>query len=152
VDPGLLLWLLEHTTLTEPQMTLALEQESGMLALAGSADMRTVIERADAGDADARLGVGVYLHRLRSGVASMAAAMDGLDVVVWTGGVGEHASAVRAGATDGLRFLGLGIERGLNEDGSGDRELTAVGATVSSLVVGAREDLEIEREVRLILR
>jgi acetate kinase len=152
VDPGLLLWLLGRTELTEPQMAQALEHESGMLGLAGSADMRAVIERAGGGEQDARLALEVYLHRLRSGIASMAAAMDGLDAVVWTGGVGEHAPAVRAGASEGLRFLGLGIEPDLNEAGSGDRELTAAGATVSSLVVSAREDLEIERQVRLILR
>jgi acetate kinase len=151
VDPGLLLWLLEHSALTQPEMADALEHESGMLGLAGSADMRVVIGRAQLGEVDAQLGLEVYLHRLRSGVASMAAAMDGLDVVVWTGGVGERAPAVRAGATEGLGFLGLGIEQGLNEDGTGDREITAAGATVSSLVVSAREDLEIERQLRLTL-
>jgi acetate kinase len=152
VDPGLLLWLLGRTALTEPQMAQALEHESGMLGLAGSADMHAVIDRAGGGEDDARLGLEVYLHRLRSGIASMAAAMDGLDVVVWTGGVGENAPGVRAGATEGLRFLGLEIERSLNEYGSGDRELSTAGATASSLVVSAREDLEIERQVHLALR
>lgn len=152
VDPGLLLWLLGHTALTEPQMAQALEHESGMLGLAGSADMRAVIDRAGGGEEDARLGLDVYLHRLRSGIASMAASMNGLDVVVWTGGVGENAPGVRAGATEGLHFLGLDIERSLNEYGAGDRELSAAGATASSLVVSAREDLEIERQVHLTLR
>ncbi len=163
VDPGLLLWLLEHTALSESEMAHALEHESGMLALTGSQDMGAIIDRAGAGDQRAALGLDVYLHRLRSGIAAMAGAMNGLDVVVWTGGVGEHAPAVRARATAGLSFLGLAISQAANdagqtgrdptadEAGETDRDLTAPGATVASLLVTAREDLEIDRQVRLIL-
>jgi acetate kinase len=151
VDPGLLLWLLERTKLNEREMAHALEHESGMLGLAGSADMRTVIDAAAGGDADARLALDVYLHRLRAGVAAMAAAMDGLDVVVWTGGVGEHAPAIRAAATDGLGFLGVRVDHDANHSATGDRDLTADGAGVRTLVVTAREDLEIARQVRGVL-
>jgi acetate kinase len=151
VDPGLLLWLLQRTRLTEAQMAHALEYESGMLALAGSSDMRIVLDRADAGDDDATLGLDVYLHRLRSGIAAMAGAMDGLDVLVWTGGVGEHAPEVRSRTSDGLGFLGVHIASERNRTATGDNDITAVGATVSSLVVSAREDLEIARQVAPLL-
>jgi acetate kinase len=147
VDPGLVLWLMEHTELTEERISRALEHESGMLALAGTDDMHTVIQRAGLGDEDARLGLEVYLHRLRSGIAAMASAMDGLDAVVWTGGVGEHAPAIREAASAGLSFLGVRIARDLNQTAAGDSELTAPGAAVRSLVVSAREDLEIARQV-----
>jgi acetate kinase len=152
VDPGLLLWLLERTNLTEQQMAHALEHESGMLALAGSADMRTVIERASTGDEDAQLALDVYIHRLRGGIGAMAAAMDGLDVIVWTGGVGEHAPAIRSLASDGLGFLGVHIDGERNRTATEDCDLTSQGAGVSSVVVGAREDLEIARQVRTVLR
>jgi acetate kinase len=122
-----------------------------MLGLAGSADMRLVVEAAVAGDAQARLGLDVYLHRLRAGVASMAAAMDGLDVLVWTGGVGEHAPYIRAAAADGLGFLGVLVDHEANRAASGDRDLSAEGAAVRTLVIGAREDVEIAREVRRLL-
>jgi acetate kinase len=151
VDPGLLLWLLERTALDEREMAHALEHESGMLGLAGTTDMRTVIESAAAGEANARLALDVYLHRLRAGIAAMAAAMDGLDVVVWTGGVGEHAPAIRAAAADGLGFLGMRVASDLNEAPAGDRDVSARGATVQTLVVTAREDLEIARQVRAVL-
>jgi acetate kinase len=151
VDPGLLLWLLERADLTEGEMARSLEHESGLLALAGTADMRTVVERAARDDEDAQLGLDAYLHRLRSGIAAMAAAMNGVDAVVWTGGVGEHAPAIRAAATEGLSFLGLRIDADRNQATAGDRELTAPGATVRSLVVSAREDLEIARQVRRVL-
>jgi acetate kinase len=150
VDPGLLLWLLEHTDLSERQMARALEYESGMVALAGQADMRTLIQSAQNGDSDARLALDVYLHRLRSGIAAMAAAMNGLDVIVWTGGVGQHAPVIRR-AGDGLGFLGIEIDRAKNQTATGDTELTAPGAKVRTLVVNAREDLEIARQVRRVL-
>jgi acetate kinase len=151
VDPGLLLWLLERTGMRETQMAHALEAESGMLALAGTADMRNVIAQSEAGDPDAMLALDVYLHRLRGAVAAMAAAMNGLDAVVWTGGVGEHAATIRAAATDGLSFLGLRIDADRNSRASTDCNLTAEGATVQTLVVSAREDLEIARQVKHVL-
>jgi len=150
VDPGLVLWLLEHTDLAEQRMARALEYESGMVALAGNADMGAVIQSAEDGDHDAQLALGVYLHRLRAGVAAMAAAMNGLDVIVWTGGVGQRAPVIRA-AGDGLGFLGVEIDHAKNETATGDQELTAPGATVRTLVVSAREDLEIARQVRRVL-
>jgi acetate kinase len=150
VDPGLLLWLLEHTELSEQQMAHALEYESGMAALAGNADMRAVIQGAKDGDRDAQLALGVYLHRLRAGISAMAAAMNGLDVIVWTGGVGQHAPVIRA-AGDGLGFLGIEIDHAKNESATGDTELSAPASTVRTLVVNAREDLEIARQVRRVL-
>lgn len=122
-----------------------------MLALTATADMRLVIAHAKAGDEDAQLGLNVYLHRLSSGIAAMAAAMGGVDVVVWTGGVGEHAPGIRAAASERLSFLGLQIAPDINETATADRDLTAVGAAVKSVVVSAREDLEIARQAREIL-
>jgi acetate kinase len=151
VDPGLLLWLLERTDLDEQQMAHALEHESGMLALAGTADMRAIIGSAANGDSDAGLALEVYLHRLNAGIAAMAAAMNGLDAVVWTGGVGEHAPAIRAAATAGLGFLGLHIDRHKNATADRDLDVSAAGTAVRTLVILAREDLEIARQVRDVL-
>ncbi len=151
VDPGLLLWLLEHTDLSAGEMARALEHDSGLLALAGDGDMRAVLRDDEQGDPRAILALAVYNHRLRAGIAAMAAAMGGLDALVFCGGVGEHAAEVRAGATDSLGFLGVGIEPRRNVDCDGDRDLTAPGARVRTLVVAAREDLEIARQVRLLL-
>jgi acetate kinase len=151
VDPGLLLWLLEHTGLSEHEMADALEHDSGLLALAGTADMRDILRGAGDGDRRATLALAVYEHRLRAGIAAMAAAMGGLEALVFCGGVGEHAPAVRAGAAKGLAFLGVGVDRALNEDDEGDREVTAPGSEVRTLVLEAREDLEIARQVRELL-
>jgi len=160
VDPGLVLWLAEHARIPPAEITAALEQRSGLRGLAGTADMRVVLDAAESGDADATLALDVYLHRLRAGIAAMAAAMGGLDVLVFTGGVGEHAPAIRARAADSLAFLGIAIDAQRNAalapprgDGAAvtDREIGAPDATVRALVVAAREDLEITRQVRAAL-
>jgi acetate kinase len=148
VDPGLLLWLLEREGVGVREMAEALEHDSGLLALAGTADMREVLARADEG---AQLALDVYCHRLRAGIAAMAAALDGLDALVFTGGVGERAPAVRAAAADGLRFLGVALDGGRNDAANGDADVSAAGAPVRTLVVSAREDLEIAAQVRALL-
>ena len=151
VDPGLLLWLLEREALSERELAATLEHESGLLGLAGSADMAEIVTRAERGDADAGLALEVYLHRLRAGIAAMAAALGGIDALAFTGGVGEHAPAVRAGAARGLGFLGVTVEDAANRAGAGDREISAPGARVRSFVITAREDLEMAGQVRRAL-
>jgi len=130
VDPGLLLWLQQHEKLGVDEMAEALEHESGLVGLAGTADMRELLDRDDE---DAQLALGVYIHRLRAGIAAMAASLGGLDALVFTGGVGERAARVRELACAGLQHLGVGTP--------------AVGV----LTVRAREDLEIARQVRALL-
>jgi acetate kinase len=142
VDPGLVLWLLERGRMSEPEMASALEHESGLLGLAGTADMREVVSRSDSA---AVLALDVYVHRLRAGIAAMAASLGGLDALVFTGGVGENSPEVRSRACSRLGFLGVSVEPGLNGSNEGDGP---VGERV--LVVRAREDLEIARQVRQV--
>jgi acetate kinase len=145
VDPGLLLWLLEHKRLTEPELAAMLEHESGLLGLAGTADMRELLMRTDY---DAELALGVFVHRLRAGIAAMTASLRGLDALVFTGGVGEHSAEVRGRACEGLDFLGVRIDEEPNTHHHGDADLSAGDASVRTLVIAAREDLEIARQVR----
>jgi acetate kinase len=153
VDPGLILWLLERSAVSEREMAEALEHASGLLGLAGTADMRLVLERAGAGDAAARLARDVYLHRLRAEIGAMTASLGGLDVLVFTGGVGERAPAVRSSAADGLGFLGVAVDPALNAvaSGSSDVEVSGARASVRTFVIHAREDLEIASSVRRVL-
>jgi acetate kinase len=144
VDPGLVLWLIRNSGLDPDAVNEGLEKHSGLLALAGTSDMKEVLARGGSGPLD------VYLHRLRALVAAMAAAMGGLDQLVFTGGIGEHAAPVRSGAAKGLGFLGIAIDEELNQ-GSGDREIGFPAASVRTLVIAAREDLEIARQVRELL-
>ena len=151
VDPGALLYLERHAGLTEPDLTEALDRKGGLVALAGTGDMREILKRIAAGDDAAELAFDVYVHRLRGLIAAMAAAMNGLDALVFTGGVGENAPPVRAAAVQGLRFLGLDIGPTLNASVKGDAEISPPGASVPTLVVKAHEDIEVAREVRRVL-
>ena len=150
VDPGLLLWLLEHTGCPSASSRTRSSTSPGLVGIAGTADMREVLARADDGDA-ARLALDVYLHRLRAGIAAMAAALGGLDALVFTGGVGERSPSVRELAVDGLGFLGLTIDVQRNRATAGDADVSRSGATAKTLVVVAREDLEIARQARATL-
>ena len=153
VDPGLVLWLEDRAGIPSAELASTLEHRSGLLGLAGTADMREVLAAAAAGEATARLALDVYVHRARAGVASMAAAMGGVEAVVFTGGVGENAPEVRWLVAEGLGFLGMEVESDANEASSPvDRDISAPDAPVRTLVVAAREDLEIAREVRNVLR
>ena len=151
VDPGLVLWLLEHEHLPAGTVARALEHESGLLGLAGTADMGEILKRVGEGDREAALALDVYVHRLRAGIASMAVAMDGLDAVLFTGGVGERAAALRAETAGGLTTLGVALDPHRNADAVTDADVSAGGAAVRSLVIRAREDLQIAREVREVL-
>ena len=151
VDPGLLLWLLERGSMSERGLAEALEHQSGLQGLAGTADMREVIDRADGGDHAAGLALDVYLHRLGGGIAAMAAALGGLDVLAFTGGIGERAAVIRSRAAAGLRFLGVELDEDRNRTGETDLDLSAEGATVRTVVIAAREDLEIATQVRRLL-
>jgi acetate kinase len=151
VDPGLVLWLLEHHAMGEAELAHALENSSGLRGLAGTADMRDVVRGRDAGDDAAVLAFEVYMHRLRAGIAAMAAALHGLDALVFTGGVGEHSAPVREEACSGLGFLGLRLDPVANAAVAGDAEVTAAEGAVRVLVVAAREDLEIAHQVREVL-
>jgi acetate kinase len=149
VDPGLVLWLAER--LGREALARGLERESGLLGLAGTADMREVLARSDAGEQAATLALETYLHRLRGAIAAMAAALGGIDVLAFTGGVGEHAAAVRARAARGIEFLGVSLDDARNAAAAGDADISANGAGVRSVVVTAREDLEIARQTRRVI-
>jgi acetate kinase len=151
VDPGLLLWLEEHVGMPPSELASTLEHRSGLLGLTGMADMRAVLAAEEAGEPEATLAMGVYVHRLRAGVAAMAAAMDGLDCLVFTGGVGEHSPQVRQRAAAGLAFLGVVLDLEANEAASLDQEIGGPGARVRTFVVQAKEDVEIARGVRQVL-
>jgi acetate kinase len=129
VDPGMLLWLLSQAGLDAAACGEALEHRSGLLGLAGVASMRDVLARREDGDARAALAVDVYLHRLRGGIAAMAAALGGVDAIAFTGGVGEHAAEIRDETVAGLGFLG----------------------PFEVVCVRAREDLEMARQARDVL-
>jgi acetate kinase len=149
VDPGLLLWLLERGHAGVGELGEALEKRSGLLGLAGTADLAELLSRDDD---EARLAVDVYLHRLAAGVAAMTASLGGLDVLVFTGGVGENAALVRQRTAGALGYLGVALDPARNATSRPDADVSAARARVRTLVLAAREDLQIATEVTGLLR
>jgi acetate kinase len=164
VDPGLVLWLMRHGGLRVDEVGDGLESQAGLAGLSGtSGDFREVLEGVRRGDERAQLAFDVYVHRLRALVSAMAASLGGLDLLVFTGGVGEHSPELRQAAVEGLGFLGLALDEGANAGARGDAVISGAGGAgrtgraggtgwCAVAVVTAREDVEIARQVRLLLR
>ncbi len=155
IDPGLIMWLADGGRVPLAELADGLEHRSGLAGLADlpgeSGDIRDVAAAAARGAEAARLALAVHAHRLVAGIAMMAAAMNGMDALVFTGGIGEHQPAVRASAAAGLRFLGVAIDQDANAAARSDADISAPGCRVRTLVVTAREDVEIARQVRSLL-
>lgn len=152
VDPGALLWLQRHAGLGWEEMEQALDLRSGLLGLSGVASSpRELYLAADSGHGGAALALAVYLHRLCALVAAMASAARGLDVVVFTGGVGENSTRLRAEAAQRLAWLGVEVDARSNEEATGDAVISPDGRSPAVCVVTAREDLEIAAEARRLL-
>jgi acetate kinase len=152
VDPGLLLWVQRHGAFDADAAEQALETRSGLLGLSErSGDLREIFAGLDAGDERCRLAVDVYVHRLAAAIASMAAALGGLDALAFTAGVGEGSARLRALAAQRLAFLGVEVDPSANHAAAEDAVISPPGARVTTLVIRAREDLEIARQVRTLL-
>ncbi len=149
VDPGLLLHLLETQAYTAAQLDTILNAQSGLKGLSQvSEDIREVIAAAQSGAAPAQLALDVYIHRLSTGIAAMAAAAGGIDALAFTGGVGEHAAYVRERTCAKLAFLGVLLGP---DNVAGDREISAPQSAVRVTVVRAREEYAIARDVAALL-
>jgi len=151
VDPGLLLWVQRRHGVSAADAERLLDRESGLKGVSGiSDDMRAVLDAASRSDARAGLAIDVYVHRLRSLIAGMAASLDRVDALVFTGGVGENAAPIREQACAGLGVIGVSGGLLAAPAGAGDGPVHRSGST-PVLVVHAREDRQIALEVRALL-
>lgn len=152
IDPGLLLWLQQHGGVDLTELADALVHRSGLRGLSGtSGDIREVIRGLRDGDQACRLAFDVFTHRIVREVGAMAASAGGLDLLVFTGGVGEHSPEVRAAVTDRLRHLGVEVDRSTNSRADADMDISAANAPIRTVVVTAGEEVEIARETRRVL-
>ena len=151
IDPGILVYLLREKGLNADQLDHALNYESGLLGVSGvSSDLREVLA-AMPQQADARLAVDVYVHRIRQTVGAMAATLGGVDALVFTAGVGEHAATIRERVCDNLGYLGLALDRTTNDGCRPDADIALPTSTGRILVIATREDVTIVRETRKVL-
>ena len=149
VDPGILIDLLRRDAVDAKGLETALLHESGLLGVSGvSSDFRKVQAAADGGNERALLALEMYGDRVRGAIGSLAATLGGLDALVFTGGVGEGSSRMRAAVCEGLGFAGVRLEAGRNDAPAGGAEVSPAGAPVRVLVLPAREEWMIAREAR----
>jgi acetate kinase len=149
LDPNLHLFLTERTGQSLREITDLFTRKSGLLGLSGSSnDMRTLLSASDRGDARAKLAIDVFTYRLAKTILALSAALDRLDAVIFTGGIGENAAPVRALTLEQLRVLGAEVDPELNAThgaGSGGR-ITRESSRLLALVVPTNEELVIARE------
>jgi len=149
VDPNLHQFLVEKTGHSLAQVTDMFNRQSGLLGISGkSNDMRTLLEAAGQGDPRAKLAVDVFCYRLAKGILGLCAALDHVDALIFTGGIGEHAAPVRAGTLAALRILRPEIDPELNQThgaAAGGR-ITKTTSPLLALVIRTNEELVIARE------
>jgi acetate kinase len=148
LDPDIPLHLILRRGLAPEVVECAINEESGLVALAGSGDMREVEAAAGGGDPAAARALAVHDHRLAAAVGALAASLGGLDALVFTGGAGEGSARLRAEAAGRLAHLGVAVDPARNAEVAPDAEISAPGAGVRTLVVRAREEIVIARAVR----
>jgi acetate kinase len=149
LDPGVLLYVLREKRFDGAALARLVDQEAGLLGVSGtSSDMRTLLATRDH-DARAALAIAVFCYGARKHIGAMAAVLGGLDTLVFTGGIGEHAAPVRREICEGLEYLGVRLDPARN--GRGDDEINGAGSRCSVRVIRTNEDLMIARHVRALL-
>jgi acetate kinase len=151
VDPGALLYLLKdkNNKMSANQLNTLLNKESGLLGVSGtSGDMRTLLDKMDR-DSKAAEAVDLFCYRVKKYIGAYAAVLGGLDALVFAGGIGEHAPAVRERICDGLDFLGIGLDGACNDANAA--LISSPASRVKVRVIKTNEDLMIVRHVRSIL-
>jgi len=148
IDPGILLYLLEKKKKTLRELSSELYKESGLLGISGiSSDMQDVIEKSLNGNPRAAVALDIYTHRLNTLIGSMIAALKGLDVLIFTAGIGENAPLIRERVCDNFSFLEMELDKIKNEKiSSEDRELSTEKSKIKALLIHTQEAFQIACE------
>jgi acetate kinase len=147
IDPGLLIYLLDHDGLSTAQLTHLLYSESGLLGLSGvSSDMRQLEASSSPAAAEA---IDYFAHRIRMEIAALAATLQGLDMLVFTGGIGQHSSRVRAAVVEGLAWMGLRLDPDANA--SGVQTVSSPDSAVQILTLETDEEAMIALHMHALL-
>lgn len=139
LDPAVVLRLARMLGIDQTEQLL--NKNSGLLGLSGSShDVRDLLARAEQGDAEAALALEVFAHRAKKAVGALAVAMGGVDAIVFTGGIGEHAAKVRSALCRGLSVLGAELDEAANASGSASERDVATAASRARLLVIATDE------------
>jgi acetate kinase len=147
VDPGILTHLMRQEKVSGEELDDILNKRSGLLGISGiSGDMREIVAAMKQGNARAKLAFEMFVHRLRAGIGAMAAALGGMDALVFSAGIGENSPEIRAATCESLGFLGVAVDAAKNAKPELDADISGMGSRVHVLVIRAQEDWAIARE------
>ena len=150
LDPGVLLHLVRTKQLDADALEDLLNHDSGLVGLSGgTADMRELQASAHRGSAQAGLAIEIFCRSIRKTIAAFAAVLHGLDLLVFTGGIGEHSAKVRSSVCDGLDFLGIQLEPNRNEINAAT--ISTENSSCHVAVIPSEEDREIARHCRELM-
>lgn len=152
VDPAVVKFLMENEKMNPKEIDNYLNKKSGVLGISGvSSDFRDIESAMDEGNERAKLAIDVFSYRVKKYIGEYAAVMNGVDAVIFTAGIGENNAIVREKSARGLDYLGLKIDLEKNKVSGVERDISADGANVRTLVIPTNEEMEIAREtLRLI--
>jgi len=149
VDPGILIYVQREKGLTVDQLDEILHHKSGLLGISGlSSDFRRVELAAEEGHQRARLAMDIYAYRVRTMIGALVVTLGGMDALVFTGGIGENSSRLRAEVCRGLECVGVHLDDRRNADQKPDADLATPDSPARVLLIHTREDLMIAREAR----
>lgn len=153
IDPGILIYLWQQYNYSSEELDNILNKLSGLRGISGiSSDLRDVIAAKEQGNKRAQLAWDMYVHRLRSGIGAMLASLAGLDVLVFTAGVGEKSAEIRQAACEPWGFLGLKIDLEKNQQQPADIDIATFDSMVRVLVVETQEDWAIAQQCYKLLQ
>jgi acetate kinase len=143
LDTGVILYLLEQKGCSAARLSELVNQKSGLLGVSGlSSDVKTLLD-ARATNPNAAMAVEMFCYQLRKTVGALAASLGGLDTLIFTGGIGEHAAAVRAEVCDGLEFLGIAIDPRRND--TNEDTISPAASKCRVRVIPTNENLMVAR-------
>ena len=153
VDPGALIFLMDKHNLSSKDMLNMVNKESGLAGISGvSSDMREITTAAKQGNEKAILSLEMYEQRITKYVGAFAAEMGGVDIIVFTGGVGEHQSSTRANVCNPLRFMGVEIDDAANDANNGDEGIISTpNSAVKVVVIPTDEEYMIAKDTEAII-
>ena len=147
IDPGIIIYLLRHSGYSADQLDRILNEESGLKGVSGlSGDMRVIVDAMGSGNHRASLAFDMFIHILCRNIGAMAASLDGLDVLVFTAGVGENSAVVRRRACERLGHFGVRLNEQKNENRPVDADISLADSRARVVVVRTEEEGEIARE------
>jgi acetate kinase len=153
LDPAIILHIMAHEELSLHEANTLLNKHSGMAGISGiSSDMREIIEKAGEDYGNAKLALDIYCYRLKKYIGAYTAALGGLDVLVFTGGIGENSADVRRLTCERLEFLGIKLDEGKNNSAkTTEVDISASDSRIRVLVVPTNEELVIARDTKRIV-